>query len=103
VWAAEKEFMASDTVTVRLETDDDGSDAIEVPRAVVEMLGEADEDTTTVVGDLAMLGIAQQAHALVHHSHGETDAALEEAEELAMDLFEERFGQTYGEVTGHSH
>jgi hypothetical protein len=95
--------MASDTVTVRLETEDDGSDAIEVPRAIVEMLGEDDEDTTTVVGDLAMLGVAQQAHALVHHSNGETDPALEDAEELTMDLFEERFGQTYGEVTGHSH
>jgi hypothetical protein len=95
--------MASDTVTVRLETEDDGSDAIEVPQTIVEMLGEDDEDTTTVVGDLAMLGIAQQAHALVHHSHGETDPALEDAEELTMDLFEERFGQTYGEVTGHSH
>lgn len=95
--------MASETVTVRLETDDDGSDAIDVPRAVVEMLGEADEDTTTVVGDLAMLGVAQQAHALAHHSHGEPDAALEDAEELAMDLFEERFGQSYEEVTGHSH
>jgi hypothetical protein len=95
--------MASETVTIRLETDDDGSDEIEVPRAIVEMLGEADEDTTTVVGDLAMLGIAQQAHGLVHHSHGDTDPALEDAEELAMDLFEERFGQTYGEVTGHEH
>jgi hypothetical protein len=95
--------MASDTVAVRLETEDDGSDAIEVPRAIVEMLGEDNEDTTTVVGDLAMLGVAQQAHALVHHSNGETDPALEDAEELTMDLFEERFGQTYGEVTGHSH
>ena len=95
--------MASETVTVRLETDDDGTDAIEVPRAIVEMLGEGDEDVTTVVGDLAMLGIAQQAHALVHHSHGEADPALEDAEELAMDLFEDRFGQSYGEVTGHSH
>jgi hypothetical protein len=95
--------MTSETVTVRLETDDDGSDAIEVPRAIIEMLGEAGEDTTTVVGDLAMLGIAQQAHALVHHSHGDTDAELEDAEELAMELFEERFGQSYGEVTGHSH
>ena len=95
--------MPRETVTVRLETDGDGSDEIEVPRAVAEMLGEGNEDVTTVVGDLAMLGIAQQAHALVHHSHGDVDAEIEAAEELAMDLFEDRFGQTYGEVTGHSH
>jgi hypothetical protein len=28
---------------------------------------------------------------------------VEAMEELTMELFEERFGQTYAEVTGHSH
>jgi hypothetical protein len=58
---------------------------------------------TTVVGDLAMLGFVQQAHGIVHHSQGEVGEDLQAAEELAMDLFEERFGQSYAEVTGHSH
>jgi len=94
--------MADDTITVTLESED-GEDELEVPRAIVEMLSEDEDDTTTVVGDLAMLGIAQQAHGIVHHGHGEVDDELQAAEELTMDLFEERFGQTYAEVTGHSH
>jgi len=94
--------MADDTITVTLESED-GSDELEVPQTIVDLLSEERDDTTTVVGDLAMLGIAQQAHGIVHHGQGEVDDELEAAEELTMDLFEERFGQTYGEVTGHSH
>jgi hypothetical protein len=94
--------MTDDTITVTLDAED-GNDELEVPRAIVDLLSEEADDTTTVVGDLAMLGIAQQAHGIVHHGHGEVDDDLEAAEELTMDLFEERFGQTYGEVTGHSH
>ncbi len=94
--------MADDTITVTLDSED-GSDELEVPRTIIDLLSEDEDDTTTVVGDLAMLGIAQQAHGIVHHGHGEVDEELEAAEELTMDLFEERFGQSYGEVTGHSH
>jgi hypothetical protein len=94
--------MAKETATVRLETDD-ASDELTVPVDVLELLSEGDEDITTVVGDLAMLGIAQQAHGIVHHSQGEVGEDVEAAEELTMELFEERFGQSYGEMTGHSH
>jgi hypothetical protein len=94
--------MTDDTITVTLDAED-GNDELEVPRAIVDLLSEEADDTTTVVGDLVMHGIAQQAHGIVHHGHGEVDDDLEAAEELTMDLFEERFGQTYGEVTGHSH
>jgi hypothetical protein len=31
------------------------------------------------------------------------DPQLEAVEETTMDLFEERFGATYGELTGHQH
>jgi hypothetical protein len=94
--------MANDTITVTLETDDE-SDEIEVSEALVEILSEGDEGVPTVVGDLAVLGLAQQAHGVVHHSQGGVSDELEAAEELTMELFEERFGQSYGEVTGHSH
>jgi hypothetical protein len=94
--------MSQETETVTLETDD-ASDEIEVPVTLVEMLGEGNESVPTVVGDLAILGLAQQAHGVVHHGQGETAPELEEAEALMMELFEDRFGQTYGEVTGHSH
>ena len=94
--------MASETVTVTLETDGE-SDDLEVPLAIIDMLTEGDESVPSVVGDLAMLGIAQQAHGVVHHGQGGVSEELEEAEERTMELFEERFGQTYAEVTGHGH
>jgi hypothetical protein len=94
--------MSEQTVSVALETDE-ASDEIEVPTTLVDLLGEGNETVPTVVGDLAVLGLAQQAHGIVHHGQGETSEELEAAEELMMELFEERFGQSYGEVTGHSH
>lgn len=94
--------MEQETVTVTLETDG-GSDELAVPTALVGMLGEEDDSAANVVGDLAMLGLAQQAHGIVHHSHGETSDEVEAAEELTMELFEERFGRTYAEMTGHDH
>jgi hypothetical protein len=94
--------MAKETATVTLESGDE-RDQLEVPVGIVELLAEGEESTPTVVGDLAMLGIAQQAHGIVHHSEGEVGEELAEAEEATMELFEERFGQTYAEVTGHGH
>ena len=94
--------MAPDTVTVRIETEESG-DKVEVPERIVELLSEEGDTATGVVADLVMLGIAQQAHGIVHHTEGEVDYELAQAEELTMELFEERFGQTYAEVTGHGH
>jgi hypothetical protein len=94
--------MADDTVTVQLEVGDD-SDELEVSETLVEMLREGDEGVPDVVADLAMLGLAQQAHGAIHHSHGEVSEELKDAESVTMDLFEERFGETYAEMTGHDH
>lgn len=94
--------MSQDTVTVTLETEDE-RDELEVPTAIIDLLTEEEESVPVVVGDLAMLGIAQQAHGIVHHSQAEISEELEEAEALTMDLFEERFGKSYAEVTGHGH
>ena len=92
----------ADTTTVHMEADGE-SDELTVPTALVRLLAEDGEGTTEVVGDMAMLALAQQAHGIVHHSHGEVDPAVEEAEQTTMDLFEERFGQSYAEMTGHDH
>jgi len=94
--------MASETVTVQLTVGDE-DDSIEVPTTLLDILSEGDETAPEVVGDIAMLGIAQQAHGVVHHGHGEVDEAVEAAESLAMELFEERFGRSFGEMTGHDH
>jgi hypothetical protein len=94
--------MTLETVTVAVETEE-SSDELEVPVRVVELLSEKGDTTTDVVGDLVMLGIAQQAHGIVHHAQGNVDDDLAEAEQLTMELFEERFGQSYADVTGHDH
>lgn len=90
----------SDTVEVHIDGPD-GENDLTLPVELVDMLREEDEPAATVVGDLAMFGCAQRVHAAVHHSEGGGD--LEDVEARIMELFEERFGATYGEVTGHQH
>ena len=92
-----------ETATYTIESPDGETDDLTVPTGLVDMLREEDEDGTEVLGDLAMLSLAQQAHAVVHHSQGGADAEAEAYEQKAMELFEERFGTTFGEMTGHSH
>lgn len=94
--------MASDTVTVTLESDGD-TDEIAVPTELLDVLGEEGDTAPGIVGDVAMLGIAQQVHGIVHHGQGQGSEALEDAEAVVMEHFEERFGQTFAEVTGHGH
>jgi hypothetical protein len=92
----------SDTVTLTVESEE-GSDEVTLPAELVDLLKEGDETPAEVVGDLAMMGCAQRIHATVHHSEGEVDPQIERLEELTMELFEERFGASYGELTGHDH
>ncbi|MFT4945656.1 MAG: hypothetical protein ACI9K3_001606 [Halovenus sp.] len=92
----------ADTVTVRLETDD-ANDELTVPVALVDLLREGEETSPEVVGDIAMIGLAQQVHGAVHHAQGEPSEALAAAESETLELFEERFGRTFAEMTGHDH
>ena len=92
----------ADSTTVRIEAD--GADAeIEVPDALLEALSEPGDTPADVVADLAVMSFAGRAHAILHHAEGEPGDALREAEADIMDRFEERFGMTYAEATGHSH
>lgn len=94
--------MADETVTLTIEGPN-GDDEIALPAGLLEMLAEGDESHAQVVGDLALFGCAQRAHAVVHHQEGAPDDDLVSIEETTMDLFEERFGMTYSEATGHQH
>lgn len=91
-----------ETVTIRIDGPD-GEDEVRLPADLLEMLAEGDESGAEVVGDLALMSCAQRIHATTQHSEGEVDPALQAAEETTMDLFEERFGMTFGEATGHQH
>jgi hypothetical protein len=95
--------MAPDTVTLTIETDDEAGE-LTVPTALLDMLREeGDETDPEVVGDIAMFGLAQRIHGAVHHGQGEADEEIKTVEELTLDLFEDRFGASFAELTGHDH
>ncbi|WP_135662978.1 DUF7545 family protein [Halorhabdus rudnickae] len=102
--------MATDeleTTTVTVETDD-ATDTLEIPIALIDLLTDEDsEDVPTVVGDIAMFGLAQRVHTAVHHSDGDPSAGLDadlEAIEAATDEeFQKRFGSSFEDLLDHSH
>ena len=94
--------MANETVTLTIESED-AEDELTVPTQLVEMLRENDQSDPEVVGDLALMGMAQRTHGAVAHAQGEPDQAMVDLDNLTMDLFEERFGASFQELTGHDH
>ena len=95
--------MANDTVTLSIEGDD-AEDELTVPADLLDLLRESgDESDPEVVGDIAMFGLAQRIHGAVAHGQGEPDQELQDLEQLTLDLFEDRFGASFAELTGHDH
>jgi hypothetical protein len=92
-----------DTETYTVEGPDGDTDSVELPAGLVDMLAEQGESKATVVGDVVLQAFAQQAHAVAHHSEGETPEDVREINERAEELFEERFGVSLAEATGHHH
>jgi len=95
-----------ETTTVTLETDD-ATDTLEIPVALIDLLTEGDEEIPTVVGDIAIFGLAQRVHTAIHHSEGDPAAAVDadiEAIETALDEeFQKRFGSSFEDLLDHSH
>lgn len=92
-----------ETVTLTITTEHGDEDDLTLPAGLLDALGEEGDTPPDVVGDLAMLSVANRAHHMVHHGEGEPDPELAALEESALDLFEERFGVSFAEATGHSH
>lgn len=93
-----------ETETYRIESPDGDADEIELPAGLVDVLAEQGERKSTVAADVTLMGFVQRAHAMAHHGQGEDlPADLDEIAETAEDLFEERFGLSYAEATGHDH
>ncbi len=93
----------AETETYTIEGPDGDSDTVDLPAGLVDVLAEQGEDPTAVVGDVVLQAFVQQAHAIVHHSEGEVPTDLQEMNDTAEELFEERFGVSLAEATGHSH
>lgn len=91
-----------ETITFSIEAEDGDTETVTVPAGLVDMVAEGGQTPTETLGDVALLSFASRAHHVVHHGEG-TDEELEAQEARVMDLFEERFGVTFGEATGHQH
>jgi len=92
-----------ETETYTIEGPDGETDELELPEGLVNVLAEQGETPTTVVAEIALLSFVQRSHAIVHHAEGDVPADLEAINEKAEELFEDRFGMTFGEATGHDH
>ncbi|WP_138005847.1 DUF7545 family protein [Halalkalirubrum salinum] len=93
----------ADTETYTIEGPEGDSDTVELPAGLVDTLAEQGEEPSKVISDIVLQALAQHAHALAHHSQGETPPELVKMNETAEELFEERFGVTLAEATGHQH
>jgi hypothetical protein len=92
-----------ETVTLTLDSEDGATDELTVPTGLLDMLAEGDETAAEVVGDIAMFGFAQRIHGAVAHGEDEPSAELQQVETQTLELFEERFGRSFAELTGHDH
>jgi hypothetical protein len=94
--------MSDDTVTIRIEGDED-EDEVTLPSEMLDLMREHEESNAEIVGDLALFSCAQRIHATVHHAEGGDTEEYREIEAKTMELFEDRFGASYAELTGHDH
>jgi hypothetical protein len=94
--------MAEDIVTLSVEGEEDEDD-VTLPVEMLDLMREAEESNAEIVGDLALFSCAQRIHATVHHAEGGDTERYEEIEARTMELFEDRFGASYAELTGHDH
>lgn len=93
----------ADTLTVTVDVDEE-TEEIELPASLVDLYREeAEESDTKIVADMLVMAFSERAHAIAHHGEGGDQETIQTIEDDMMALFEERFGMTYGEATGHSH
>lgn len=90
-------------VSVTVETDEN-ADELEIPAKILELYREDPEESDAqIAGDMLVMAFTERAHALAHHGDGEEIEDIEAVESEMLDAFEDRFGLTYAEATGHSH
>jgi hypothetical protein len=94
--------MALEDVTVTVETDSE-DDTIEIPAGLIDRLREEGETRADVVGSITLMALTGRAHALLHHVEEESGEELQDIEDVMQGRFEDRFGMTYAEATGHEH
>lgn len=92
-----------DVTAIEITTGDGSTETVTLPTALISMFNEAGDPPAAVIGDIVQIAFTQRAHMIVSHSDGEVDEETEAIERHARDLFEDRFGQSFAEMTGHDH
>jgi len=95
--------MAAETDSFTIEGPDGTSETVEIPAGLADVFTEQGEDATAVVADFVVQAFAQQTHAVVHHSQDDVPADLDALNDQMEEIFEERFGVSLADATGHSH
>lgn len=93
----------ADSLTVTLEVGSE-TEEIELPADIVDLYREeANESDAQVIADMLVMAFSERAHAIAHHGEGGDEETIQRIEDDMMAIFEDRFGMTYAEATGHSH
>ena len=92
----------SEHVTVEIAVGDDDEN-IAIPTGVLEALTQDELTLPEIIGDLIIVSCTQRLHGMVAHGAAEPDEDLVELEAEMREVFEDRFGASFAELTGHSH
>ncbi|MFB6154222.1 MAG: hypothetical protein ABEJ27_08220 [Halodesulfurarchaeum sp.] len=95
--------MPNETLALTVEVEGQYEE-IDLPSTLVDLFREEESETDAeIIADVLVMAFAERAHAFIHHDEGGDDEQLQAIESAMMERFEERFGMTYEEATGHSH
>lgn len=95
--------MPDDTFSVDIDAGDGDVETLVLPDGLLDLFAEEGDTHSDVLADILVLSLAQQIHGAVHHSQGEPTPEIESLEERTLALFEERYGMSFAEATGHGH
>lgn len=99
-WDIGQVMVESTTIEIAV---DDTTAELSLPDGVIEMFTGEGQEPADAVADLLTMAYTERLHGAVAHSAEEPSDALAAIEANMRDRFEERFGATFAEVTGHQH
>lgn len=93
--------MNGETVAFTVESGDERTE-LELPAALVDLIGTAEDARTDVVADVAMLACTQRMYEAVRSSEGAVGDDIHDIEADTRELFEEQFGTSFEKLTGYA-
>lgn len=78
-------------------------ETIALPEGVLEFFADEEQPLAATVGDLLTVDCTQRLHGFAHHVEEEPEEDVLALEADMREQFEERFGASFEELTGHQH